>query len=208
MSGGNFDYDSFSDLGCTYDFVSKPFDNHMFLNRVMLLLHMSKKIQDISNTKEKIELSIWDIFNYSNVYLLVLDNNMDIKLSSYMLATDIGFNNENEILGKNWNQFIPNNLKDNINHIHKNLIQNPTTNTKYQEVTNEIVTLNGDIISVKWFNTRINNGIKLTFSIGVPLTKKIRHEDNIETLRAYWNDIIQKDRTAINTFRDIIIKGE
>ena len=56
---------------------------------------------------------------------------------------------------------------------------------------------------MKWFNTKLNNGMTGTFSLGVPV-KAAGAEDSVESIRAYWNDIIQKDKTTISAMKDLI----
>jgi len=205
ISGKDFKYDEFSELGCTYDFIMKPFTKEEFTNRCKLLINVSDKLYNIYQTKKKIEIGLWDVFNYSNIYLLILDLEMNIRLCSYMLAVDLGFESEDDIIGENWLDFLPTDMRTNIGHIHNYIIKNPNDKKKkYQEVTNDIITKDNKIITVRWFNACINNGVKLSFSIGIPLTKNITQDDNIETLRAYWADKISKDRTTINAFRDLM----
>jgi PAS domain S-box-containing protein len=199
-----FEHKKFQKLKCTYDFIEKPFSRYIFTNRCKLLIDVSDKLHAIHNTKRKIELSLWDVFNYSNIYLIILDRKLNIRLCSYMLATDLGFKSEDDIIGMNWNSFLPDPIKPHILKIHTNVIEN-NTNKTYQEVTNDIVTKDGKIIEVKWFNSCINNGIKLSFSIGLPLTKDITKEDNIETMRSYWLDKISKDKTTIDAFKAMLL---
>ncbi len=205
ISGKDFEYDDFSNLCCTYDFIKKPFTKIEFTNRCKLLINISDRLSDLSQVKRKIEIGLWDVFNYSNIYLLILDPEMNIRLCSYMLAIDLGYESEDEIIGENWLDFLPDNMKTNITHIHNHIIKNPTSKEKrFQEVTNDIITIKKKIITVRWFNACINNGVKLTFSIGIPLTKDITKNDNIETLRAYWAEKINKDRTTIDAFRGLM----
>jgi DNA-binding response OmpR family regulator len=197
-SGYDYNYNSFINLDCTFDYIQKPVTHPIIINRTKTLLHLSKELKKINKTKKKIELSLRDIFDYSDIYLLVLNSEMEIRLCSYRLSVDLGFESSDEIIGKNWTKFLPIEmapLKD---------LFSPERKKIFNEFTNDIQTKDGKRIPTKWFNTRIKNGEMWTFSIGIPLTKEITKEDSIETMRSYWEDIIKKDRTTINVFKDLM----
>jgi PAS domain S-box-containing protein len=198
ISGHSYNYDSFVYLDCSFDYIQKPCSNVVLINRTKTLLHLSKELKKINKTKKKIELSLRDIFDYSDIYLIVLNSDMDIRLCSYRLALDLGFESSEELIGKNWTEFLP------IEMAPLKELFGPEKKKIFNEFTNDIQTKNGTRIPTKWFNTRIKNGEICTFSIGIPLTKEITKEDSIETMRAYWEDIIKKDRTTINVFKDLM----
>jgi PAS domain S-box-containing protein len=198
VSGYDYNYDSFVYLDCSFDYIQKPCSNTILINRTKTLLHLSKELKKINKTKKEIELSLRDIFDYSDIYLIVLNEEMNIRLCSYRLAADLGFKTSDELIGKNWIEFLPIEmapLKD---------LFSPEKKKIFSEFTNDIQTRDGKRIPTKWFNTRIKNGTIWTFSIGIPLTKEITKEDSIETMRTYWEDIIKKDRTTINVFRELM----
>jgi PAS domain S-box-containing protein len=197
VSGGDYDFDSFTDIDCTFDFIKKPFSVGIFNNRVKTLLRVSREYKRFEITKLRIGLSLVDIFDYSDLYIILLDEYFSIRLCSFMLSKHLGYDSSEELIGRNWNDFLPiemNELKDLFSNKRKEI---------YKEFTNDIITKSGERISTKWFNTRIENSRIWTFSIGIPLTKRITKEDSIETMRSYWEDIIQKDRTTINIFKEI-----
>ena len=59
---------------------------------------------------------------------------------------------------------------------------------------------------VRWFNSSINNGIKGTFSIGIPITKTVTHADDMDSIRSYFRDVIEKDKTTINALKNLVDK--
>jgi DNA-binding response OmpR family regulator len=201
VSGVDYSFDSFSDLDCTFDFIKKPFSLGVFNNRVKTLLRLSKEYRRFEKTKIKISLSLIDLFDYSDLYIILLDETFSVRLCSHMLAKDLGFDSSEELVGRNWSDFLPSEMNK-----LKNLFSNKK-NRISQEFTNDIITRTKKRISTKWFNTRVENGIIWTFSIGIPLTKTISKEDSIETMRSYWEDIIQKDRTTINIFKEITMNN-
>ncbi len=198
ISGFDYDYNSFLELDCTFDFIQKPFSTAIFTNRVNTLLNLSKEIRKINDEKKQIEISIVDIFDYSDIYLVILDENFKIKLCSYRLTVDLGYERSNELVGKDWKEFLPVEMATLAG------LFGPDNKKIHQEFTNDIISKNEQRIPTKWFNTRIENGVTWTFSIGIPLTKEITKADSIETMRSYWEDIIKKDRTTINVFKDLM----
>lgn len=202
ISGFDYNYDSFIELKCTYDFIQKPFTNLILVNRSKTLINLSKSLKKMEQTKKRIEINIKDIFDYSDTYLLILDENMMVKLCSSKLANDLGFSLSDDIIGKCWADFLPDEMQP-----LKELFS-PEKKTIFQEFTNDIVTLSGNRISIKWFNTRIQNGKIWTFSIGIPLARDISKEKSIEEMRSHWENIIKQDRTTINVFRELLDEPE
>lgn len=183
-----------------HDFIYINDNKNDFINKICILLRVSAYQRYISYKTNKIEHAVWDLFNYSNLYVIALDEEFTIKLCSFSLATILGFKNENEIIGKNWLEFIPNSTYDIIKEVHNDILEKQ----KPGEFTNDIISKNGNIISVKWFNSKINHNFNWTFSVGVPLKKDISPEDSIDALRAYYKDILKRDQTMIQTVQKII----
>ena len=76
------------------------------------------------------------------------------------------------------------------------------------EFANEIITKSGELITVKWFNSMINEGGSGTFSVGLPLSRDISKEDSIDSIRAFWKDKLEQDRTTIQALKNIVFNGE
>lgn len=162
--------------------------------------------------RESIDLrkAIWDMLNYSNLYIIALDHNMIIKLINWKLATDLGFEEETDVLNKCWLDFIPEIETKSIKSIHRALAMGTKEDHyKYREITNDIITVKKEIITVKWFNIPINSKYNITFSSGLKVEEpferpNLQAEDSI---RSYYRDIIKKDKTMIDSLRDVVIKG-
>jgi hypothetical protein len=144
---------------------------------------------------------MWDLINYSNLYVVVLDGQLFIKLINYRLAKAIGFNNENEPVGKCWLDFIEEPKRPVIKYIHRKVLEG---DSQYNEALTDLVALN-EHIQVRWFNTKLNNS-DLTFSIGIPL-QPITPEDGIDSIRSYFRDVIKKDRTMIKSLQDVVMEN-
>lgn len=167
-----------------------------------LELETVKKELELERSKSKVlTKAIWDMLNYTDFFVLLLDSTLTIKLINWSLAIRLGFENEKEPIGKNWFDFIPEKEREYILKCHKNLTIKK--NNDFKEVVNSIVTKKGELIKVKWFNIPINSSYNMVFSIGLERVNEIT-EDSI---RAYYRDIIDRDKTMIQVLRDSVIGG-
>jgi PAS domain S-box-containing protein len=205
MSGRGYTFDKFQNTDFTCDYLSKPFELGVALNRIKLLLKVSRTYKDYINEKENLKVSLKELFVYTNIYMVILDEDMKIKLCSYLLAKDLGYKKESELVGKSWKQFV---LKDNnqqIDIIHKNVLEDSKQyQNSMREITNKIKTKRDTTIEVKWFNSRIDNSNTYTFSIGIPYNREVTASDNIETIRAYWKHVIDKNDITLSALKSRI----
>lgn len=205
MSGHDYNFDSFEAYDLTYDFVKKPFDMKQILNRIKVLLKVSLTYDNHVHEKTKLRVSLRELFDYTNIYLLILDENMVIKLCSYKLWKDLGYNSETEIIGKDWKTFLPEKEKIKLEFAHKNVIEDTEDyQNSLREITNKIITKKGTTITVKWFNSRIANSHIYSFSIGLPYNRTITEADEIESIRAYWKYVVDKDETTLMALKNSI----
>lgn len=170
------------------------------------LNHAKDELERIKKEKTFLEKAIWEMLNYSTIFVLLLDKDMNIKLINWNLANRLGFENEKEPLGKCWLEFIRPNDQDLCKKIHKDLTLEPEKAKVYKEVLSDIITLNNDLFTVKWFNIPINNNFHLVFSFGVE--RSVPSKITEESLRSYYTDIIEKDKTMIISLKDAFLKNE
>jgi len=156
----------------------------------------------MSDEANKLRKAIWDMMNFANMYVLVLDEKMNIKFANYSLANILGFENEHIILGRCWLDFIKKEDKKSIHGVHLAISTDEEEN-RFGEVTNDIVSINGEYISVKWFNSHINHDYNWSFSIGIQQEKPIMITE--ESIRAYYTHVIANDRTMILSLRNSIL---
>jgi len=154
--------------------------------------------------KEALTKAIWDILNYSEIFVVLLDSKMNIVLINYKLATKLGFKDEKEAVGRCWLDFIKPEEHVQMTAIHYTLTHEKDIE-KYREVVNDIVKLDGKVCTIKWFNFSVNNKSNLTLSLGIPTN--FPTEITEESLRTYYKDVLRKDRTMIKSLRDIVITG-
>lgn len=152
------------------------------------------------NETKKLADSLWNIFNYLNFIVVVLDTDMNILLGNFYLAQLLGFENEDELIGKNWLEFVDKKEEIVLKFIHNDIVENSDT---FCEHINDIISSNGEKIPVRWFNSKVNQGVTGTFSFGIPITKNVTQEDTIESIRAYWSDIINQDKTTIQAMKKV-----
>jgi PAS domain-containing protein len=165
---------------------------------------LRKELHKYRNESLSLKKAIWDMLNYANMFVLILDKNLIIKLCNWSLATTIGFKDESEIIEKCWLDFIPPRNVELVKQIHSMVKTcEEQKEEKYKEVVNDILLLNGETRLVRWFNMCINHSYNMTFSIGIMQQTQAQATD--ESIRAYYKGVIEKDRTMIYSLRDFIL---
>lgn len=163
-----------------------------------------KKTKDLLHETEHetlaLKKALWDILNYASLFLILLDHNMNIQLVNWSLATKLGFEDEKSMIGKCWLDFIKPEEKTMVKIIYNKIATDEKDAEEYREVTSEIVLPNKDNLVVKWFNIRINGNFNTTLSIGVQ--RCIPTEETEDSVRSYYRDIINKDKTMIKSIRE------
>lgn len=175
-----------------------------------LCIHLSPIIKakvDFDREKAKSSIfqkAVWDMLNYANMFVLLLDEQMNIKLINWSLATALGFKNENEPIGRCWLDFLPPKDKEWIKTIHYAVTYSTQEAKKYREVSNNIVALDGTIIRAKWFNAMINHNYNFTFSMGIYEEPQLKTEVTEDSIRAFYRDVIEKDKVMIKALKDML----
>jgi len=160
-----------------------------------------KELDDLKVETSSLRKAVWDMLNYAQMYVVILDTDMNVVLMNYSLAIALGFKDEKEPIGRCWADFIPVEGKDLVYVVHNKLACEQ--DLAYREVMNEIQTLSGDKLLIKWFNIPINSNFNMTFSIGLPKLAEPIHVSE-EAVRAYYADILERDKTMIKSIKDSI----
>lgn len=163
------------------------------------LNEVRKELKILKDNENLLRKAIWDMLNYANMFVVILDSRMIIKLINYSLSISLGFKDEIEPIGRCWLDFIPDDSKNLIKIAHNKLVFNRDVKN-YREVINEIIGIDNKINLVKWFNIPINSIYNLTLSFGLSLDNK--PEVTEESIRSYYTNIIEKDKTMIQSLRD------
>ena len=185
-----------------FDFIRKPFIESIFLHRICSMLALSKANKKLVIERRKSGENIWNLLNYSNLYVLVLDCNLTIKLCSYSLAKILGYSSEDKIIGENFKRYIPDIEVEPTLHILNSIIEKKDP-SDHREATFDLCCSMKGNIPVKWFISYANGKINWIFAIGIPLISEVSTKDSIETMRSYYRDVISKDRTMISTIREM-----
>lgn len=165
--------------------------------------YLEKELLFHKDETVRVKRAIWNMLNYANMFVLVLDEYMKIKFINWSLSKALGFDNEEQAIGKCWLDFVSEKSKPLFSNTHS--IISKDKSEEVRECTNNIIKFDGSDLQVKWFNIHINNDYNWTFSIGlmVKVTPKITEE----SVRNYYKDIIEQDRTMIRSMRDTIINN-
>lgn len=201
MSGYEYTLTSFCSLKgkAIYDFIAKPVNFNELKNRVSVLLNVSKTYTDLQNNIKTVKHAVWDIVNYSKLFVVLLDRDFKIRLANWFLAKSLGFKNEEQLIGKCWLDFISENEKPLVSELYKIIV---TKEDSYYKPGEIITRLNGNKeLDVKWFSTYINNTNNLIFNIGIPL-ETYDYTSAEESIRAYYKDILAQDKTMLESLRD------
>lgn len=187
-----------------FDFVSEDFFvDYIFINRIRTLLSFPRIARKYSEQKIEVQNNLWKALDYSHLFVILLNKDFKVVLANYRLARVLGYQDEGELIGTDWNTHLAAVDDELVKHV---LTETLGGSKKYEEFTNDILTKNKERITVRWFNTLINSTFNCVFSIGVPLTKEITVDDNIDSVRAYFTDIIRRDRTTINAMKEVTMK--
>jgi hypothetical protein len=158
----------------------------------------------MSNLEEEVKglrNTIFNMLNFTNMYILVLDCEMQIKFANNSLAMDLGFKNYTEIIGKSFLEFIEEKNKEKAIKINY-LVANGISVNQYREINGEIIGNKGKLL-VTWFNSHISSDLKLTFAFGVRKEEEKCMKD-IHCIRTYYRDIIEKDKAMISSMQESI----
>lgn len=164
---------------------------------------LDRRKNDLEYEVKELRNTIFTMLNFTNMYALVLDQQMLIRFANASLALDLGFKGYSELIGKCWLDFIDPHERKTVNVIHQAIANGTGDWEKYREFKNTIVSID-KTIEVYWFNSHINTDYNWTFSFGVRARPIIQDELNMASIRNYYRDIINKDREMINAMRDVI----
>jgi len=168
-------------------------------NKITNYIKVAEVVTDLKQTI----INLWNILDYSNYFVVVLDKSLEIRLCNRMLAKTLGFEKENELIGRKWFEFIPETTQDIIKIVHRE-----TTDREGQimESISEVIAANGKVVTAKWFNSFVNSELDWVFSLGVPL--KIDAQKNIDNVREFYKQVLAKDRTTIDAIKKYINNEE
>lgn len=164
---------------------------------------MSELEKEVKNLRK----TIFNMLNYANMFVLVLNEQMIIKYSNTSLAKFLGFNTYKDILGRCWIDFLREDEVQAVKVVHKLIADGVEEWEKYREFRNHIKPINGEPIMVHWFNSHINTEYNWSFSFGITKTPNPTMV-TMDSIREYYKDIIEYDRTMIESMKETIIQND
>ena len=140
------------------------------------------------------------ILDESNVYIVILDEEMNIRFINNSLSLRLGFPNKQEIIGKCWLEFIPEDIHAHIKTVHSSILLRGSE--ECNEYTNKILNAGGESFEVKWYNAYINHDNHWTLSFGMP----VEEYQNItaDQIRETFKNRIASDRTMIKSLKEYV----
>jgi hypothetical protein len=162
----------------------------------MSALELEKEVKEL-------RITIFNMLNFTNMYCLVLNSQMVIKFINQSLALDLGYQSYKDAIGKCWLDHIVDEDHDLIKSVHAAIAYGVENwEDKYREIQNNVARLDGNVITIYWFNSHVNSELNWTFSFGLQRPRVIA--ENETGIRDFYYDIIQKDRLMINSLRDVM----
>jgi len=156
---------------------------------------------------KKLRKTIFNMLNYANMFVLVLDEKIIIRYANNSLAKTLGFETYKDIIDKCWLDFLVEDELHAVKKVHRIVADGMEGWTKYREFRNHIKPINGDPIMVHWFNSHINTDFNWSFSFGI--TKNPNPTlVSMDSIREYYKDIIEYDRTMIETMKEEILEND
>ena len=108
--------------------------------------------------------NVWELLNLSGLFVVALGEDFTVRLCNISLAKFLGYNTPSDVVGESWDKFLPCGTKEILRSVHNGVRKG---RAGHKEFTNEIIGSNGKPYIVKWFNARINDELKWSFSIGM-----------------------------------------
>lgn len=144
---------------------------------------------------------VFKLINFTNTYILVLDEESNIKFANNSLAIRLGFESYNDLLGRCWLGFLEENSIEHMKIIYKTIAYGKNWE-KYKEFKTKI---KDTPIEISWFNSHINTDYNWVFSFGVQ--QEITKNKTMDFIRNYYNEIVNNDRVMIEAIKDKINSG-
>lgn len=156
------------------------------------------KVAEIVTELRETLMNLWSVLDFANYFVVVLDSDMQIRMCNRTLAHFLGFEDEHNIIGKPWADFILRQELELVKYIHNSLISNPKETHK--EVTTELKNLSGKVVTVKWFSSLVNKKYHFSFNLGIPVQSDAI-QSSIENTREFFEDVIVKHKLTLKAIQ-------
>ncbi|HOJ49374.1 MAG TPA: PAS domain S-box protein [Spirochaetota bacterium] len=125
---------------------------------------------------------LFELIEKAPIIVLLLDKEGKIVYFNKFFQ-DISGYNLNETIGKEWfTTFIPENIRDKIREVFNSRLNNMP---EYEVFQNEILSKNGELKTIKWynFNVKTEGKLYLILSLGIDITDDIKKSEDLRKLR-------------------------
>lgn len=202
VSGYDFPKDDTAGMpeGLLMDFISKPMELSTLRRRSMIMIKASERLRESEVKHSRLIDSIWTLFNQSDFFIVALDGEFIIQLCNIKLAKFLGYGSGDEIVGQSWSRFVPEIAEPVLRKIHGSITSG---DVKFGEFTNEVISIEGDPMTVKWYNAQLNNEWNWSLSIGLPVDMDLMNKDE-SALRQHFHTVLASDRNSFVPLRDAI----
>ena len=182
------------------DFVSKPLMMDVFVNRLNVLLRISKNTCSIKEEAKEYQKNIWSLLQHVvGMYVVVSRLDGTILLCNDYFVKDLGYNSSVDIVGKKWqDEFI---TEEELKIINYGITDE---NKVSSEAAMYIKSNNNSSYFVKWFFALINDKNNLVLGVGAPILKDNAGTNDIDSIRDYFSNLITRDRNVINILKKSI----
>jgi len=184
-----------------FDFIKKPFEKEILLNRTKLLLKVSKTEKYFSEKTDNLRSMVFDLLNYSSLYVLILSNNLNIHMVNSTLVSSLEMDVD-ELKGKNLRDIISPHEKLLVEKAFEEIIKE---NQSYQEFMFYLVNVDKKKeIAAKWFCSFFNTQYNMMLCIGIPMRDDIFLVKDEGLIREYYKNIIRQDRKKIELIKGFV----
>jgi len=196
---------------CLFDFITKTINITVFINRCKILLQISENSRKLSHAYEIANECNEYVFNYLNLFVVLLDKDLKIVFANVKLIKALGLSKAQKIIGKSWLDFIPEVFKESVKDVHFTLRKGK--DEIYNEYTNLIKPKQGECFLVKWLNSCFTKPLsenETTLSIGIlmsPLDDSSWSPDSIEEIRNVWKNNLISDKEKVKYLQQLAEKS-
>ena len=162
------------------------------------ITHYIKVAEVLSEMRASI-LNMWNILEYSNYYILIIDSTLTIVLCNQIFARVLGFKESLDVIGTKFSDYISKDDKYIFKSLQE-LLSKP--NSEMSEFLSELVDKDGHKHMVKWFNSFINSDTQWTFCFGVPVKDDKFYSESVDSMRERYKDIISIHRNLIHGLKE------
>lgn len=182
------------------DFVTKPLMMDVFVNRLNVLLRISKNTCFLKEESKEFQKNIWSLLQHVvGMYIVVSKLDGTILLCNDYFVKDLGYNSCNDIISKKWQDSF---ITDEELQIINSSITDPTK--LFSEAATYLKTNMDSQYFVKWFFALVNDKNNLVLGIGAPIIRDNNSLNNVDSIRDYFKNLLTRDKNVIDILKKSI----